>query len=89
MNECKVERVPDIKAKLSDLNKAISCLNDSIGTLKSRLEPVIRMEPIKIEKECKPIPVGECAVSKDMAAAVAEITELDFEVKRIINLLET
>ena len=88
MNECKVERVPDIKEKLSDLNKAISWLNVTIGTLKSRLEPVIRMEPIKIEKE-KPIPVGECAVSKDMAAAVAEITELDFEVKRIINLLET
>ena len=89
MNECKVERVPDIKAKLSDLNKAISCLNDSIGTLKSRLEPVIRIEQKSAEQDIKPIPFGECAVSKDMAAAVAEITELDFEVKRIINLLET
>ena len=89
MNECKVERVPDIKAKLSDLNKAISGLNDSIGTLKSRLDSVVRKEPSKMEKDVKPIPVGECDVSKDMAAAVAEITELDFEVKRIINLLET
>ena len=84
MNECKVERVPDIKAKLSDLNKAISCLNDSIGTLKSRLEPVIRMEPIKIEEESKPIPVCRCCIRSGGGGCNARLFYFDkFTNKRI------
>ena len=88
MNESKCDIMPDIRAKLNELNNVINNLSDSISVLKTRLDNVIRLEPTCNERDVKPIASGNCAMSTEIAKYVNTLTELDVEIKSITNLLE-